>query len=282
MYDIDFSENNVRVPVVNCVLTNDSIQYLSITENSGKVGEYKFKEITDAEAKLYANDSLIGSFKYVSNKKWSLNYQPIAGVKYKLMVNIADSVTLWATTTMPARNLLSVIRKSDQFPSKNFIQYSGYHPYWICIISSFELIFPDSKPSGNDYVLFEIGTNHPLADKLSQRGNMASVVPSATTPKYNYYIRIKSDSLIGMNHPVEFKLQANYGNSTYISFITASEEYDKYMRTSFQKVILRRDIDDPITLFDENIVYSNINNGIGIFAAYNELLVRYNDNIPTP
>ena len=41
---------------------------------------------------------------------------------------------------------------------------------------------------------------------------------------------------------------------------------------------MRLDDSDPIIWFDETEVFSNINNGVGIFAAYSDRFYNYNDD----
>ena len=77
---------------------------------------------------------------------------------------------------------------------------------------------------------------------------------------------------------IPFKLQASFGFHTCICFRTASAEYDKYIKTSMQKILMRSDETDPGIWFDETKVFSNIDNGTGIFAAYYNQYFNYNDD----
>jgi len=163
----------------------------------------------------------------------------------------------------------------DKYPSKNFIQYTAGFPCWITVLTSDSLLLPTSRPKIKDIARDEIGTNHPFADRFNQYGNLLEFIPSADTPKFNYYIRIKPDL---MNDSIPFKLQTNYGFHTFICFRTASIEYDNYLKTSLQKITMRLDDTDPIIWFDESKVFSNITNGTGIFAAYSDQFFNYNDD----
>jgi len=273
--NLPINELNYSVPVVNCVLTNDSIQRLSLTQSVKVNASYIFKEIKDAAITLSIHDSIVGSFTRLGYDNWQLKYTPQSGKIYCLKVALTNGKVLTATTVMPKRNLIHQTIAIDKYPSKNFIQYTAGFPCWITVLTSDSLLLPTSRPKIKDIARDEIGTNHPFADRFNQYGNLLEFIPSADTPKFNYYIRIKPDL---MNDSIPFKLQTNYGFHTFICFRTASIEYDNYLKTSLQKITMRLDDTDPIIWFDESKVFSNITNGTGIFAAYSDQFFNYNDD----
>lgn len=56
-------------------------------------------------------------------------------------------------------------------------------------------------------------------------------------------------------------------------FRAASDEYDNYLKSSLIKAQAYEAKDDPSAYFEENLVYSNINGGLGIFAACSDTLI---------
>jgi len=273
--DIDYTEQPTSVPVINCLLTNDTVQRLSITRSVKMNDSYIFKEIKDAEISLYQGETELGNFIRISYGNWQLKYTPLSGKTYHIKVILTDGRILTATTVMPARVQIKINKNIDKFPSKNFIQCSSGSPCWITILNSDSLLKPYSRPTNKDWASTEIGTDHLLADRFNQNGNLLSFLPTSDTPGFDYYIRIKPDLI---TDTIPFKLQTSFGFHTFICFRTASAEYDKYIKTSMQKILMRKDEDDPGTWFDETKVYSNINNGTGIFAAYNDQYFNYNDD----
>lgn len=275
--DLPFDNRVESIPVVNCLLTgNDSIQRLSLT-SSIKTGEkLRFKEITDAVITLNINDTLVGKFNRTSSDNWQLKYIPLGGKKYSLKVLLSDGKVLTASTTMPTRNYIVQNTNIDKFPSKNFIQYSTYSPTWMWIIRSDSLLQSSSLPNSKDMMRDEIGTDHILADKFNMDGNLLNFIPTADTPKFRFYVRLESNS--DATNGIQFKIQSNYSFHTYICFRTSSVEYDKYLKSTLQKLLMRMDPSDPAIWFDESSVYSNITNGVGIFGAYNDKYFRYNDD----
>lgn len=273
--DIDYTEQSTSIPVINCLLTNDTVQRLSITRSVKMNDSYIFKEIKDAEISLYQGEIELGNFIRISYNNWQLKYTPLSGKTYHIKVILPDGQILTASTEMPKMVQISQNKSIDKFPSKNFFQNSSGSPCWITILNSDSILKPYSRPKTKDVARTAIGTNHFLADSFNQNGNLLDFLPSSDTPGFDYYIRIKPDSI---NDPIAFKLQTSFDFHTFICFRTASAEYDKYLKTSLQKMLMRKDEDDPGTWFDETKVYSNINNGTGIFAAYTDQYFNYNDD----
>jgi hypothetical protein len=81
---------------------------------------------------------------------------------------------------------------------------------------------------------------------------------------------------------VEFVIETGALLHAAFYFRSASEEYDRYMKTSCRKMQLYHSESDPVQWFDETVVYSNINGGVGIFAAYNDVIFYSNGDIPVP
>lgn len=262
--------------VLNCILKNDTLQTLSLTRTTSIDGNYIYREVSDAQVSLWLNEQLAGSFEKVGYDKWQLKHTPTAGGTYRIEANISDGSTLTASTTMPHK--LDIIPKSndDKYPSRFFTQLSFELPFWIMILSAENFILPNTKPEDLSSLKVHLGTDHPKADRFNLDGNLLSIIPQADTPAYLFYIRIASFPGNEAENPISFSLQTNFGNNSIINFRTASLEYDNYLKSSFQKILMRKDESDPLIWFDETRVYSNINNGVGIFASYTDNYFIYN------
>ena len=78
--------------------------------------------------------------------------------------------------------------------------------------------------------------------------------------------------------PTTFTLYPLY--SSVVSFMAVSEEYDHYLKSSLLKMQAYESFSDPTQWLEENAVYSNIENGVGIFGAYEETLFNCNNILP--
>ncbi|MDR3252269.1 MAG: DUF4249 domain-containing protein [Tannerella sp.] len=254
--------------VVNCTLTNDSIQTLSLTKSVKLGEEYKFQKIISAQISLAENGIDAGKFLRLSAGQWQLRFTPKAGAVYTLTVKLSDGKTLTATTTMPSPASIQDLGDNTPF-SKNFSQNKTGNPYWIFVLNSDT---SNNRPSGAETLKMLIGTDHIHADRFNEDGNMKETIPSATTPAFRAYVRIPATDT-----DVKFCLQARYQHYSLIAFRTASYEYDRYLKTSLQKMYVYLDESDPTIWYDESRIYSNIQNGVGIFAAYHDQYILYFD-----
>jgi len=268
--------HDTEIPVVNCILTNDAVQTLSLTWSVKITDGYAFKEIKEARVTLFADSEHIGEFERTGYGNWQLRYQPVAGTNYRLSVQLPDGKELTATTTMPERNRFIADATNNHYPSKYFRQQTADNPCWIFVLSEQSLAdnLMHPVPSSKATLMSDIGTDHPLIDRFNEHGNLLDLVPQSTTPAYAFYLRIQQSSLSD-GEEIPFCLQTLYGDYAYIFFRTASREYDQYLKSSLLKMFMYRSEDDPIQWFDESKVYSNITNGTGIFAACNDSYIYF-------
>ncbi|GHT65275.1 hypothetical protein AGMMS50239_24660 [Bacteroidia bacterium] len=277
--ELPFDSKESEVAVVNCLLTNDSIQQLSLTQSVKITDPYLFKEIRDAEISLSTGGEIVGYFERESYGNWQLKYTPVNGNVYRLLVKLPDGKELTASTTMPPAIGIEPLINRDRYPTRNFNQTTADYPCWIYVLRDNDLP-PDlmnPHPSAKAILANNLGADHPMIDRFNKHDNMSDIEMEVSMPFYDFYLRIQPSS--GMAENVSFGIQAAYSYYSYIYFRTVSDEYDKYLKSSIQKMNIYQDADDPIHMFDESKVYSNITNGMGIFAAYNEISTFYNRNL---
>jgi hypothetical protein len=276
--DFQMDDTVNSAPVVNCLLHNDSIQSLTLTRSVSVGDGYIFKEISDATITLSVGDSIVGSFSKVGYSSWRLRFRPSEKVQYVLKILLPDSTVMTASTIMPPSTMNFIKGKeTDAYPIRHFLQLRAPQPVWAFIIDADRFLLKGDLPASDDKMNEMIGTNHPLADRFNQFGEFSGLLPDAVTPPYNYYVRFQPDSLsFDKNDSISFIMETTYGDHSFIFFRTASEEYDNYLKTSLQKIWICKDETDPGQWFDESVVFSNINHGVGIFAAYTDQIIRCN------
>ncbi len=275
--DLPIDPQTTDHAVVNCVLTNTDVQYLSISQSVGLNNSYVFREIKNARAVLLTNDDTVGWFVRQGYDDWRLVYRPEPGTVYKLEVYLPDSRILKAATEMPVVDIIEQIPERDAYPTKNFVQLSSSLPCWAFVFTS-DVLFDDilRPPSASRTLRSQIGTDHPWADSFNRNGSLLDFLPQATTPAYDYYVRIAPSTSIP-EEGMPFCIQTSFGLNSMVCFRAASAEYDQYLKTSLQKMNVYTDEEDPARWFDESRIYSNITNGVGIFAAYSDICFYYND-----
>jgi hypothetical protein len=270
--DINLEQKRERKIIANCMLTADSIQTLALTY-SNPLKQLYYDEVETASASLYLDNSEVGQFEKKGYSKWQLKHTPKAGGSYQLRVQVPGWKPIEATTSMPQP--VQIEKKGGSNDTRrHFTQHSTLLPYWTFIIRQSKdtvmvkpLILPGDKLQNS------IGTNHPYRDDFNTTDEL-SVNNKGTTREHLAYIRINTPSeLTDVNKEVDFFLEASL-NQSLVVFRSVSAEYDQYMKSSVQKMMVYNTFDDPTQWFDENDIYTNINNGLGIFAAYSDTIIQ--------
>ncbi len=255
--------------VVNCLLTTDSVQELSLSYSKSLDEGIYFSGIDSAIIMLYYEEEEVGRFTKSGSTTWELIYSPVLGGNYNLNIDIPGEEEITASTTMPLGSGITVV--SDEGNVNSFEQRKQYYNQWVFCLNAYDyssfLEDPLDTPSVSSYdeLIEEIATNHPNTDLFNQEGTLSDILgDNALYPAYKYYIRLLSDT----TSDITFGVEAAFNSYHFVVFRNSSDEYDQYLKTSLQKMFLYSDEDDPVQWFDENEIYSNINNGVGVFGAY--------------
>ena len=262
---------------VSCVLNNSDTQRLTLTYSKAPYSGSYFNEVEHAEATLYENNQPVGVFTKDGYGEWELAFRPEPGAQYRLEVKIPGEPVLSAVTSMPDVVDISLRDLSDEGCTKVLEQYSSSNPFWLFVMMSSlydieYLIHPPVLADDPGLRLFAwIGTDHKDADRFNQDGSMSEEISGySKTLMYKNYVRVAAAADIDSQHPYTFMVQNAYSDASFVVIRTASEEYDRYIKSVIEKKTFYESDDDPVRWFDESSIYSNIENGLGIFAAYNE------------
>jgi hypothetical protein len=259
--------NGSRKVVLNCLLTYDSIQHLSLSY-SNPLGKNIYDEVKEAKVALYSGQRLIGYFHKSSFMQWTLKYVPQSGRQYRIVVDLPDGQQLTATTRYPYPIRAERVRENDDGPRK-YWKVEPSDVYWVYAL--YKELDTIMRPViiEKKYELYEaLGTDNPNVDRFNIYGGSdyyvgmhktyIRMLPSETSTIYSLY---------------------NLGSSVVV-FCAVSEEYDKYLKSSLSKMYVYENFDDPTQWLDESMIYSNVNNGLGIFGAYDEWMYNCNDYLP--
>lgn len=275
--NVDIKDARNTKIVVNGLLNTSNLQKLSITK-SNALGEHFYDEVENAVVILWDEEKEAGRYSKVGYGKWQLDYQPLVDHTYKLEIQLQNGKILTAVTTMPkSLNITKVTGRNTDY-RKHFIQGPTDFPYYIFIINQTGTeIVVDPVVEPNNRLETQIGTNHPYVDHFNiEQESMQSIWGNEfSTMAYMAYLRIYNDK-ISDTQDVPFCIEGSLGKSL-VFFRSASVEYDQYMKSSIQKMLVYQVFDDDTQWFDENDIYSNITNGIGIFAAYNDQKIVFNE-----
>lgn len=262
---------------VSCVLTNSDVQKLKLTYSMPAHTGLLFEEVKEATATLFEEDKPVGTFAKVGYGRWELNFRPTEGKQYRLRVEVAGYPEMTSTTTMPEKPNIKRGEILDEGHTRVFNQLSQSNTLWMfCLKLETNDLYYLSHPEGVEDSLTrltqEIATDHKNADQFNQEGSSSEYDKKyGNLPSYKYYVRIPMENGIKNNTPYRFRVQPYPHEATYVVFRAASVEYDRYLKSVMEKMFFYEAEDDPAQWFDENTIYSNIENGLGIFGAYSKI-----------
>ncbi|MDR1860126.1 MAG: DUF4249 domain-containing protein [Bacteroidales bacterium] len=160
------------VPVVNGLLTPDTVQVLSLTRSSSSEQGWAFAEIAEADAVLFEDSVEVGRYVRESYERWVLHFTPTAGKRYRLAVLLPDGTTVSAETRMPEE--FPVDGLSDDEYHRGFRQGQSLWPCWFFALQSDSVFFWFTDNS-RVRLVENIGTNHPAVDAFNLFGSMTEV-----------------------------------------------------------------------------------------------------------
>jgi hypothetical protein len=224
---------------------------------------------------------------------------PAAGKSYRLSVKVEGEAELTAATSIP---LPANVSYSIREKSRYITYYDFYQIEYIAADVS-DITLPPEIPAVwiSAYLMYDDGitgysdlySNSPYLDQVNAVGDNNSVPQRESNIAYERgCIRIQRQ-VLSLALPFTFSMVAFGGikyemdeneewiivytdGQFFLHLISPSSEYDKYRRSAIKQDLIYGSLfdSDPVSVF------SNINNGIGIFAGYNTTVVAAPINYP--
>ncbi|MDA3880212.1 MAG: DUF4249 family protein [Prolixibacteraceae bacterium] len=267
--DIDIESTRDKKIVVNCVLTPDSIQTLTLMYSSPH-SQLWHEEVDSAIITLFQDSIEIGHFRKTGFSNWQLLHTPQYGDKYRIHIKVPNWPDIEGSTTMPNPVHITKTEGNNSNTVRYFRQLPNTLPYWIFVIrQKHDTIMVKPQIASNDVLLTSIGCNHPNADNFNTTNNMV-LENKGSTREHIAYIRITAPK---DSTETTFYVETNLYQSL-VFFRAASTEYDLYMKSSIQKMVIHSSFNDPTAWFDESEIFTNIDNGLGIFGAFSDVIVQ--------
>ncbi len=238
---------------LNCILNPDSVVTASLTMSRDVENNSSFEPVNDATLVLYTDEGLRDTLVSVGSGTYRLNYKPLEGVSYNMLVSQNKFNNIRATATVPNYTSVSWTTDTTYISTQNnrvFVQV--------------DISIHDNVNETNYYWMESFETNAPFIDGF----NRSIDTESEYGYVYSYYLRFSDDDYNGQTMKLEFVRRS--GSTRYVW--SCDENYDKYLKSSL-KARLNAEKDLP---FREPVqIYSNIENGYGIFGAVAATPINY-------
>jgi len=244
----------------NCILNPDSTIHATLTQSRGLNDTGDFMNIEGAEIKLFENTNFLGAMNDRGNGKYSFNYKPLPGQTYNVEIAKKNYPKATAQTTVPQGVKIEFVQKVEEPDEYNRLlteikinDSTGSNYYWYYTYSiNIELNY---KYISSLYSLYS-----PYFDDFNK-----TIEPES---RYGYYysqmVRIEDKNNDGqiLSWGIYKRIDDRY--RIYYVVLETDQHYDKYLKSSVQMRMLE---DETIPLNEPIQIYSNIENGYGIFGA---------------
>ncbi len=277
-------------PVVNCLFATDTNFVLNISHSISLNDSMKV-EIANAKCYLFSENQLIDSFRYVSDGYYKSNIKPEHRKYYKLKIITPQFGEVSSTSYVPAN--VQILNTEQQNFAVSVPDYSSdaseNMPF-----NRLSITFTDDASVNNYYelkIMVKRFWNDSLHDSYMENAYLYcydNVVKNEDILDYEPNIFVFSDSLFnGQTKTIDFLYKPSWiswanGNSNgnisyfygdyrlYYKFRSISKEmYD--FRKSLIRHVYNQQTDDFQVFGDPVPMFSNINNGLGVFAGYTEV-----------
>lgn len=282
--DYDFNNTKSNEPeliIVNSLLSPSKPIQVRLHKLEIAGDKYGYKGLQGAKVTLKEGQLIL--YDTVCNDSiLSLNHYPKVDMDYSIEVSYGNLQTAKATTSVPPP-----ITCNSDFSYDEVYRYSSSY---VITLRSFQIpstpkialwitayrVFEDNE----EIQYNELYANNVLIDKRNSTAGMEAINNTVGSIYYNGFLRIKNKNL---NLVQDIQLTPNFvyiedytdpeaeQTKIRVKLITASPEYDQFQKTLYeQKSMIVFEDDFSSVFYQPKAVYTNIENGLGIFAAVNE------------
>ena len=288
-----------RQVVLNGILNPDSTIRITLTETIPLDETQNFPTVNNAAVVLYEDERIVDTLVFQQDE-YSSDYYPQVGKQYTVEAQVPGYEVVRASDRVPSPPVFEVCYQRDTAdrytPASAIINVSidnpgqKAHSYWLDITSIkydgrvCEAIEDSLVCDNGSPVFFRPKTEwyrsfSTLPDPFnSYIDNIAGGVRA-----YNEYIRLNSEATtsetitLDIASPTPYNYLVSYpalhdSLSYSLNVINASEVYDRYLKSSLIYYLAfeygNPDDQRPDPFAEPIEIYSNVENGTGIFAAY--------------
>ncbi len=292
--DIDIPDKEKHIDVIG-VMNSESILKMNISKSvsilqstegyyseEGNFISSNIDFVSNASVKIYENNVYKDTLSFTEYGNYIANFKPVVGSTYKIEVNVPNCETVDAENTIPDKVEIILI-DTLTVSSTSFIdtekmlrceikftdpsEVNNYYYFNICGKKTYTWYdeYNDSLIVWTDSSNVDFDTNDPMIDNDS---------------KINTGIIFNDNVINGQTYTLNIDFDKYFSDSTMFHFNLYSISSDYYL---YLKSLNKQRESIGGGPFTEAVqVYTNINNGVGIFAGINKstysILARNTDN----
>ncbi len=302
--DLLFPQTGEQI-VLNSILYPDSLIQVSITKTLPiSNADDKFPVITNAVVRLYENEQLLGNLTF-QDSIYVLDYYPKAGQQYSIEVEVPGYAMLTASDVVPYPLEAEACFAKERYDAAYYAWVRAHiqdrplevNYYWLDLLvtgyarlcefipgdrTTYHCLGSDTSRTETErpYYMHSYST---IPDKFN--ASVDNTLGGVT--QYETFMRVEDQAIDGED--VELIITAIGGMFQYtaieklgsrfatLNIVSASQHYDRYLKSSliyFLNNGTGEDDDSPNPFAEPTQIYSNVENGTGIFAAYNSVRIK--------
>ena len=244
---------------LNCILNPDSLIKASVTLSHSLDNSAQFESVNNANIKLYENDILKGELTFISSGLYLLKQKPESGKDYKIIVEAQGYETLEAFTKVPEKPIISYSKDTTKILENvnwplidlnvQIIDKLGADLYWI---------YQTWIVNGVKYGGSSQAINAPFVDPFNR------IIDTEEKYGFRFFLQVRMTDEGYDGQKLTFTIPDIVEKERTQHFLNADEHYDKYIKTT---IIKRMNETDELPFYEPIQIYSNIENGNGIFGS---------------
>ena len=261
--------------VINCYFEADSLWEFQVSKSLSVLDNAPLKTIKNATIRLFQEGVLLDSINVMDDDGYYRSNEnlPEEGKEFSIEVSSPDfKDVLNAKDIVPKKT--SIAKVEVLLSDTSFYYYDEYNS-WGHVKGSFEITFSDQKDVSNYYQLmayyndslFNYFEDGPVFSHVERR--MISVssedISVENSTEYGNSILINDHIYDGKNYTISIDFEdwsAKKGRDYYLELTSITREGFLYRKTIQEYDNSRNDpFSEPV------IIYSNVNNGFGIFSG---------------
>lgn len=232
-----------------------------------------FKPVADAEIRLLEEGREVVRCTASPDGRTSTGFRASVGCSYRLEVTVPDYGRLTAETTVPEAPQAAI----------NFVQMKGGYRHFVLDyldipedIMSVWIQGNYARTDKESATIWQKITNYYTAslfvDQVNGSNDAFEADDKGSAMVFEEFIRIPQENSQQVQ-PLYFSVwgadNPSYSLRHAFRVITPSDAYDRYMRSRYKQQLNSEWSAEENPFIEQITVYTNISNGLGIFAGYN-------------
>lgn len=262
--DYSFSEKELTpCVVVNALITPQEPFAVRLHWSRSYSAQNGFAPVTEAEIRLYEDKTEVVRCPANPGGETETTFRATTGCSYRLLVTVPGYGEVSALTTVPAAPA----------PSVSFALQKGWYRHFemteLRAPKGSKAIWIRGKRKYEGYQeIYEYYTTSPFVDQVNGANDAYEAGDKGSTIDFEQFLRIPYENC-EVVVPLRYSVFGGEDDLHYFQVIAASEAYDRYMRSRYKQELNTGESAQENPFIEQITVYSNIDNGLGIFAGYN-------------